>query len=161
MVDDTFIIDYDTLDTILYNSTRICKKNKLCKKCEKEIVNHYAESCKVFEYTILLNRQKNKNVKKTPYGCTYYFYDEVDIINDFLVNSALDFVQTALTNIFLNTKECHNGYFYVYPRLVDGNKLDILEDGKRYIKFYVDLQPIAECLMKKNDKNKFIYLKRN
>ena len=86
MVDDTFIIDYDTLDTILDNSTRICKENKLCKKCEKEIVNHYAESCKVFEYTILLNRQKNKNVKKTPYGCTYYFYDEVDIINDFLVN---------------------------------------------------------------------------
>lgn len=161
MEKEIFIIDYDTLDIILDNSTRMCKENKMCEKCKKKIVNHYGDSCKIFEYAILLDRLKNKNIIKTPYGCTYHFFDEEEIIKNYLVISAWNFVYTALTNIFLNTQECHNGYFNVYPGLVDGNKLDILEDGKRYIKFYIDLQPIAECLIKKNDKNKFIYLKNS
>ena len=157
MGEDNFIIDFDTLDTILKNSGKMCKENDLCEECKKEIVNHYRDSCKIFEYSILLNKKNRKNIINTNYGCTYYFFDEEKIIKYYYVISAWDFVQTALTNIFFNTKECHNGYFNVYPRLIDGEKLDILEDGKKYVKFYIDLQPNAECLIKKNDKNKFIY----
>ena len=157
MVDDMFIIDYDTLYIILDNSKRMCKENKLCDKCKRDIVNHYIDSCKIFEYKILLNRNENKNIINTSYGCTYHFFDQEEIIKNYLVISAWDFVNTALTNIFFNTKECNNGYFNVYPRLIDGEKLDILEDGKRYIKFYIDLQPEAVNLSRKTDKKRFIY----
>ena len=157
MDDKRFIIDYDTLDTILQNSRKICKDDVLCKKCEKEIIRFFAESCKILEYSILLNRQKKVNIIKTKYGGTYYFFDEEEILNEHLVISAWDFVNTALTNIFLNTEICNNAYFNVSPILVDGEKLDILEDGKRYIKFFIELQPEAVNLSRKNDKKRFIY----
>ena len=157
MDDERFIIDYDTLDIIFKNSKKICKHDVLCRKCEKEIVRFFADSCKILEYSILLNRKKKVNIIKTKYGGTYYFFDEEEIINEHLVISAWDFINTALTNIFLNTEICNNAYFNVSPILVDGNKLDILEDGKRYIKFYIHLQPESVNLSRKTDKKRFIY----
>ena len=48
------------------------------------------------------------------------------------------------------------------PILVDGDKLDILEDGKRYIKFYIDLQPEAVNLSRKMiKKDLYINKKQN
>ena len=160
---EDFILDEDTFHKIINNSVNICKKKrngKICYKCQKEIINFFAENCGEFEDIILYNKLKGLRIEKTSYGALHLFFDPDEIKNDYQVISAWDFANLALTNIFLNTGPCNNMYFRISRILTKGTKLKMLEDDKKYIKIYLDLFPQSNNLSLKGDLNKFSYLKR-
>ena len=133
--------------------------NNICLKCKKRILDFFVDSCYIFETNLLLNKHKKKFVFKTEINGFYFYFDEEEIKKDFNVISAWDFVDTALKNIYFNKEECHNMYYNVCRMLVDGRTLKMLEDNKRYIKFYVHMKPSPDSYKLKSDKKRYLYFK--
>lgn len=153
-LDETQLDETELEQTQLDNTN-----NNICLKCKKRILDFFVDSCYIFETNILLNKHKKKFVFKTEMNGFYFYFDEEEIKKDFNVISAWDFVDTALKNIYFNKEECHNMYYNVCRMLVDGRTLKMLEDDKRYIKFYVHMKPSPDSYKLKSDKKRYLYFK--
>ena len=153
-LDETQLDETELEQTQLDNTN-----NNICLKCKKGILDFFVDSCYIFETNLLLNKHKKKFVFKTEMNGFYFYFDEEEIKKDFNVISAWDFVDTALKNIYFNKEECHNMYYNVCRMLVDGRTLKMLEDDKRYIKFYVHMKPSPDSYKLKSDKKRYLYFK--
>lgn len=148
-----FVIDEDTIDDILKNTTIQCGNEKMCKACIQEILNFFVKSCYEFEEEMKYCLKNKINIKSNKKRDSYHIYFEKNIILDNSgCKSSLDFVNLALINLAFNIPPCENFYFHVSPLFINGNDYNFLEDDKDYIRVYLDMHPFTE--IKKFNKKK-------
>ena len=151
-----FVIDEDTLDDILKNANIKCGNGPMCEICIQRIIDFFVKCCYNFEaelkYCLKNKINMEQNKKK---GSFHIYFEEKIILDNCDSKSSLDFINLALINLVYNLPPCENFYFHVSRMFIYGNDHNFLEDDKKFIRVYLDMEPFAEIRKKKLIKNKF------